>query len=341
MGRRVALGKDTVCLSNLVCLDFLRDTTRTRRTGVAVHFTFVSHHFQLAEDTCPIGGVQTHITKVTACLRARGHTVVWRYPAQVYTHGGTWCGPTDGIVVLHDYHAALGPTRLPVPTVQVFHGWEGIDPIPATIIQRRRVVAAQADAILNIGLFIPKLYGTPVGTISYGALESFVNPAAGKDYAPYFLWIGRFEQDNTPIETITLMCAEWGIAYLDPPRFLIAGEGNLKAPVCALLHERHAVVRDVTGPNAREYIPCATEIAWTGYLNALDATAAGVRLIGHYSAAGSVRLAYVHGFGRYPDLTGPPTQAWAQAQTWDHLADQYEALAQEAADQYHVVEAIP
>jgi len=168
-----------------------------------------------------VGGVETHVRRVSECLRARGHEV------SVLTHsdnpGDETLGPiavhrlprtnpwsawraarpllaASDIVHCHDaysyLHFCLPSWVLPPrrPTFITFHGYES-HPIPAEAIRRRRFVRRRVVNALCAGEFICHRYGTPCFGITYGGVDP--QPAPPQPVSPSALFVGRLAEDTS------------------------------------------------------------------------------------------------------------------------------------------------
>lgn len=168
-----------------------------------------------------IGGVETHVRRVSECLCARGHAV------SVLTHSDTpgeeQLGPVtihrlprtnpwsawraarphlaaSDIVHGHDaysyLHFCLPSWVLPPrrPTFLTFHGYERY-PIPAEAIRWRRFVRGRVRNALCAGEFICRRYGTPCFGVTYGGVDP--QPVPPLPVIPTALFVGRLAEDTS------------------------------------------------------------------------------------------------------------------------------------------------
>lgn len=89
----------------------------------------------------------------------------------------------------------------------VFHGWEGIYPVPKKNILQRRFFATMAKYVIHVGSFIEKFYGDHPDEVIYGGVESFDNQnlktvasnlvqAVASKNNLQFVFVGRLEAVN-------------------------------------------------------------------------------------------------------------------------------------------------
>ena len=126
----------------------------------------LSAHFNLPTDKVPIGGVQRHIEGLTEALKGMGYIVDWQYPSLISTED---IEKKYDAVISHDY--VCYRYNLKTPQIIVFHGWEGSWPLMENVVKRRREIAEKADAVVDIGSSIHKMYGSKQGHIIYGGYD--------------------------------------------------------------------------------------------------------------------------------------------------------------------------
>jgi glycosyltransferase involved in cell wall biosynthesis len=169
-----------------------------------------------------IGGVETHVLRVSRCLSERGHDVT------VLTHADDaldeQLGPlairriprTSGlaawrasrsdiaaadIVHCHDAYSFLHfylpscwlPPRRPV--FATFHGYESY-PIPQEALRRRRFVRRRVRNAMCMGEFICQHYDVPCYAVSYGGVDPVPQPPPLPS-DPSALFIGRLAEDTS------------------------------------------------------------------------------------------------------------------------------------------------
>lgn len=214
-----------------------------------------------------IGGVETHVRRVSECLCRRGHEVtvlthsdepaedrlgpviVRRLPRTGFLSAWLVSRPLmaaadivhchDAYSFLHFYAPScwLPPRR---PAFATFHGYERY-PIPGEAVRRRRFVRARVRNAICIGDYICRWYETSCYAISYGGVDPVPNPPPLPE-TPSALFIGRLAEDTS------IMLYLEGLAALrqDYNRRLpltVVGDGPLR-PVA----ERYAQAQ---GLNAR------------------------------------------------------------------------------------------
>lgn len=199
-----------------------------------------------------IGGVETHVRRLSECLSARGHAVT------ILTHGGqpgeeslgpltvhrlplgtawrTWrlarphLAAAD-IVHGHDayayLHFCLPSWLLPPhrPTFLTFHGYEGY-PIPQEAIRKRAFVRRRVRDALCAGEFICRWYGTTCFGVTYGGVDpvSPPPPLPGNQSA---VFLGRLAEDTSLmmyLEALSILRRDYDTTI---PLFVV-GDGPIK-----------------------------------------------------------------------------------------------------------------
>lgn len=220
-----------------------------------------------------VGGVETHVRRVSACLAEAGHQV------SVLTHSHSPCeerlGPVTvhrlprvgwaaawrlarphiaraEVVHCHDAYSYLHfylPSRwLPPrrPVFVTFHGYEGY-PIPPEARRRRRFVRRRVQDALCMGDFICKHYGTRCFAVSYGGVDPAPDPPPPPEQ-PSALFVGRLAEDTSVmayLKAVVRLREEHG---RDLP-IALAGEGPLRARAEGYARE-HALQAVFHGPVA-------------------------------------------------------------------------------------------
>lgn len=169
-----------------------------------------------------IGGVETHVRRVSEQLSARGHQV------RVLTHGAGPSEETRGplavtrqpqlpwhrawraarpylaaadIVHCHDaysyLHFVLPSWLLPPrrPVFLTFHGYEGF-PIPGEAIRRRAFVRRRVRNALCVGEFICRWYHTRCFGVTYGGADPVPSPPP-VPRLPSAIFVGRLAEDTS------------------------------------------------------------------------------------------------------------------------------------------------
>ena len=174
-----------------------------------------------------IGGVETHVEKVSRELIKQGHkvTVVTTKHdeklADVETYQGIkiiripvsekkakiWASilkykslfADSDVVHCHDVFWWYMPLRalLPAkPVYSTFHGWEGDYPIPKKNLNARKIWEKLSTGNICIGEYLSKYYGTKPNLVSYGGcdLPTSPLPVSAKNIKEIVV-IGRLEKD--------------------------------------------------------------------------------------------------------------------------------------------------
>jgi glycosyltransferase involved in cell wall biosynthesis len=199
-----------------------------------------------------VGGVETHVRRVSEALAERNHGVT------VLTHAdepgeeqlgpvhvvrlrrshalSAWLGARphlaaadvihchDAYSFLHFYLPScwLPPRRAVFGT---FHGYEGY-PIPAEAIRRRAFVRRHVINCLCMGEFICQHYQTACYAVSYGGVDSVPTPGPPPD-TPSAVFIGRLAEDTSLmlyLEALVSLRDEHG----DRLRLTVVGDGPLR-----------------------------------------------------------------------------------------------------------------
>jgi len=291
----------------------------------------VGWHFPQKGDPVPIGGVQDHIERVTAHLRFRGHQVEWVYRENEERFRSllSWADR----IVCHDYFSFKQAAG--VPTLTIFHGWEGKWPVDSGVIRARQQVKAASAWTINAGAFIEKFYGTPADAVIWGGSEPVqpvMIPAPVQNRA---LYLGRLDPDTCPEPAFRLSkMMGWALE--------VCGDGSLRR---ALQQEYpqayfHGFVKDLSS-----HINRAEFVIGTGYLSYLAAMARRRPVISFWE--NPLRQFYVESFpGRILSGRRPEDVYWqllaledeefsdiveenaaiAARNTWADIADVYEKL---------------
>ena len=199
-----------------------------------------------------IGGVETHVRRVSECLSARGHEVT------VLTHADkpsdealgsvrvqrlpraglprAWWGSRERIaaadvVHCHDAYSFLHfylpscwlPPRRPV--FATFHGYERY-PIPQEAIRRRRFVRRRVKNALCMGQFICQWYQTPCYAVSYGGADPVPEPPPLPE-RPEALFLGRLAEDTSLLLYLEAL-ATLRQDYNRRIHLTVAGDGPLR-----------------------------------------------------------------------------------------------------------------
>lgn len=203
-----------------------------------------------------IGGVETHVMKVSEELVRQGHEVtvltamhgngspdeewykgirVLRFPGDHLHKARLWVirnrdiFRSADVVHCHDFTSFTGwyaPLRLCYPKKPVFvtfHGHEGTLPIPKRVMSLRRMTELLTHGNICVGDYIPKWYGTKADIVCYGGTDVVDGVKEGSDGA---VFIGRLEKDTgirIYIEAMKLLKERGMDLTLD-----IYGDGSLR-----------------------------------------------------------------------------------------------------------------
>ena len=201
-----------------------------------------------------VGGVETHVRRVSQCLSDRGHDVavlthsdepgserlgsleVHRLPRTNWWAAWRAARPhlaAADIVHCHDaysyFHFFLPSTWLPPrrPVFVTFHGYERY-PIPNEAISKRRFVRRRARNALCMGDFICRWYDTPCFAVSYGGVDPVSDPPPLPD-EPSALFLGRLAEDTSImfyLEALTILKEDHS---LELP-VAVVGDGPMRIP---------------------------------------------------------------------------------------------------------------
>jgi len=199
-----------------------------------------------------VGGVETHVRRVSECLAARGHAVTvlthsdrpgeerlglltiqrllmanpWQAWRQARPHLAA-----AGIVHCHDaysyLHFCLPSWLLPPrrPTFITFHGYEAY-PIPQEAIRKRRFVRRRVKDALCAGDFICRWYDTACFDVTYGGVDPVAHPPPPpRNRSAVFL--GRLAEDTSLmmyLEALAILRQDYAITV----PLVVVGEGPVR-----------------------------------------------------------------------------------------------------------------
>ncbi len=199
-----------------------------------------------------VGGVETHVRRVSECLADAGHQVtvlthadapseemlgqvrVCRLPRTGWLRAWRAARPhlaSAHIVHCHDaysyLHFYLPSSWLPPrrPVFATFHGYEQY-PIPEEAIRRRRFVRRRVINALCMGEFICRWYDTPCFAVSYGAADPVAVPPPSPEQ-PSAVFIGRLAEDTSLmlyLDALAILRHDYGRTL----KLAVAGEGRLR-----------------------------------------------------------------------------------------------------------------
>jgi len=199
-----------------------------------------------------IGGVETHVRRVSECLSERGHEVtvlthsdhpsqgslgplrLRRLPRTNFLTAWRAARPliaAADVVHCHDAYSFLHfylpscwlPPRRPV--FATFHGYESY-PIPAEAIRRRRFVRRRLANCLCMGEFICRHYHTPCFAVSYGGVDPVPQPPP-LPQEPSAVFIGRLAEDTSLMLYLDALVA-LRHSFGKRLRLTVAGDGPLR-----------------------------------------------------------------------------------------------------------------
>lgn len=200
-----------------------------------------------------IGGVETHVRRVSECLVDKGHEVtvlthadaaseetlgrvrVRRLPRTGWLRAWRAARPhiaSADIVHCHDAYSFLHfylpscwlPPRRPV--FATFHGYEQY-PIPDEAIRRRRFVRRRVINALCMGEFICRWYETSCFAVSYGGADPVVAPPSLPEQ-PSAVFIGRLAEDTSLmlyLDALAILRHDYGRSL----KLAVVGEGPLRS----------------------------------------------------------------------------------------------------------------
>lgn len=178
-----------------------------------------------------IGGVETHVVKITKELIERGHKVtiiteqlpgteikqqksgvtIYRIPVgkdEKKKKGIVWKWmsknqkllSSSDIIHCHDVFFWILPFRLTHPFKKIyttFHGYETVFPIQKKAIMIRKLSEMLSTGTICIGDFIKKWYYARPDLVLYGGVDTVSSVAITKPHRPLrILFIGRLEEDT-------------------------------------------------------------------------------------------------------------------------------------------------
>lgn len=245
-----------------------------------------------------IGGVETHVRRVSECLRARGHhltilthadqpseeqlgsVAVHRLPrsnwltawraARHHLREADLVHCHDAYSFLHFYlpSCCLPPRR---PVFITFHGYERY-PIPREALRWRRFVRRRVRDAMCMGEFICRWYATKCFAVSYGGVDPVPEPPALPS-PPSAVFVGRLAEDALImlyLEALAILRADYGRRL----HLTVVGDGPLR-PIAERYAEAQGLGLRFLGPVA-DPTPHFAEASFafvSGYLSIWQALA--------------------------------------------------------------------
>lgn len=273
-----------------------------------------------------VGGVERHMFEVHSALRQmglRGKVVVFKEPPAGAEKSEDviwiplrrlwgWVPKTAVLLVsfklarlfrktkpkiIHFHDSTIYPV---VPLLKVcgllkrtyltFHGWEGVFPPAASMIEKRQAIAKTVRGNIAIGDFIQEWYGTVPDSLCYGGVSveryGSLKATACDSNDLHIAYFGRLEPDTGILEVVEAIrsrgCESGKGARLD-----IYGEGSLKDRLLSLLEEDRSAgiavlppVKDTAAVLGKYKIVVAS-----GYLSILEALCAERIVFAQYNNA--------------------------------------------------------
>ena len=257
------------------------------------------------------GGVETHLAAINAILIANGHSIsvvttqqhveeslrethdgieVIRLPIECQNNKWKtwqWFWQNRALlqnkkVIVHDVAWQILPL---IPHYYkrfclVFHGWEGVFPIPFKNILQRRFFASVAAYTIHVGAFIEEFYGDKPSEVIYGGVkiaqfEANLQTKKVDTTNLKFVFIGRLENVNEVelylqfFEILTKQKMKFSITWI--------GDGSYRKR-CEKFGEVIGMVDDVQNRLRAADFVCANS-----YLSILDAQAQAKVVLSFYS----------------------------------------------------------
>lgn len=256
-----------------------------------------------------IGGVEKHVLRVSEELINRGYEItvitkkqnvstlevdkhnavtLYRIPCTRIHEIWLWLFKNRDIlkradiIHCHDFGTFIFwylPFRVLYPKKPVFitfHGFEGIIPIPRTIVALRKMTEKLTKGNICIGDFIPKWYGTKPTMVLYGGVDLPKNLDQANTSKPdqkKMIYIGRLEEDTGVKEYISALVILKSKYNLDIPGY-ICGDGSLRSTIQSEL-TTHGLKHEMLGfvQSPEEYLQNCQFAFVSGYLAILEAMA--------------------------------------------------------------------
>ncbi len=226
----------------------------------------------------------------------------------------------------------------------IFHGWEGIFPVPWHVKLQRLIWAKLAKKTIHVGTYLQQFYWDKPDRIIFGAVDKkFITQPSQhkKNNKLQFVYIGRLVAENEMEKYVEL--AKQLNHTLPNAEILWLGDGPYRE-ACAKVGTDVGFVGDVL-----PYLDQADIVFATSYLSTMQAQARGKIVCGLHShplkkttlttfpTADSMlvsddvptMVSLIEEVVKHPDIKHAHeerAQWWARQQTWQHVADEYEKL---------------
>ena len=237
-------------------------------------------------------------------------------------------------------------------TFITFHGWEGVFPVRRNTMIRRQQCAKVVDGIISVGKFISKWYNTPPGEICYGGVDVKRYSSATIDYRKLpmrIAYLGRLEKDTGVLDLLEAVqrVSDTGLKI----ELHIFGTGSLESKLrnSTAACPQYSVVFHSAVDDTFSIVNEFPVICASGYLTILEALCARRLVLAFYNnplredylrlhpAEASMFIcgsaddfdAALDQIRSQPDLVSQRAELgwkWAQAQSWESVADLYVQL---------------
>lgn len=252
-----------------------------------------------------VGGVETHVAKISKILSARGHTIsiITTKPATnaqnrdlstknvsvIHTDVGkndwflkfrVWkemlrtrsIWSKADIIHAHDVFFWIQPFLWlrPLNIYTTFHGYETVFPPAQKAIAARKAAQKKSKGTINVGEYIKKWYGTKADFVVYGGVEQVESQKLKvKSWGSRIriIFVGRVEEDNGVgvYSEVLRMLFEKGVVF----EFVALGDGSMRTEF-----EKYGEVRGFV-KDLKTAIDGADIVFASSYLSILEALSYG------------------------------------------------------------------
>ena len=302
-----------------------------------------------------IGGVETHLERISAILVKQKHRVmivteqddprellheivdgveVWRIANPSKLKIWLWLLQhvnlffAANVVHIHDvffWILPFYPLFMAKKLTITFHGYEAPGPLTKRQIFWHWLASKMCEANICIGDFHKKWYHVKPTVVSYGGVDAVV--PAKKRLNDAAIFVGRLESDTGISAYLEALKIADHKIHLD-----VYGDGSLKNAAANVTF--HGFVKDAT-----QHFPKYEVVFASQYLSILQALAAGCTVIAFADTPIKKDYLEMTPFAQWitiaktpaeiaaalsaPAAPSPDAIAWAQSQTWQKLTDQY------------------